>query len=180
LPQTLPTRECCALSPLPRAILTRIERGRNLLVWWVFSAPPLLGGSGLDSSIVDAALKRRSSTAISTIESAFQEVPGFLVFGVFAVFAVGGEDDVELVVGGFEGEDVPSVGGDDPSTSLRTGSGGDEVDLVGAVGDVVGGESADVGVVAFADGAFDLDAAEAAAVVPSVAIALSGQAKARS
>jgi hypothetical protein len=36
---------------------------------------------------------------------------------------------------------------------------------IGAVGDVVGGEAADVGVVAFADGAFDLDAAEAAAVV---------------
>jgi len=40
-----------------------------------------------------------------------------------------GQEDVGLVVGGFEGEDVPGVGGDYPSTSLRTGYGGEEVDL---------------------------------------------------
>jgi len=81
-----------------------------------------------------------------------------------------------LVGDGLDGEDVPGVGGNDPSTSLRTGSGGDEVDLVGAVGDSVGGDAAAVGVPAFLLGAFDpfdrsalsgqaLDAAEAAAVV---------------
>ena len=57
------------------------------------------------------------------------------------------------MVGGFDGEDIPRVGGDDPSTSLRTGSGGEEVDLVGAVGDSVGVEVAFVGVAAVEDGA---------------------------
>ena len=58
---------------------------------------------------------------------------------------------------GLDGEDVPGVGGDYV--------GGDEIDLVGAVGDSVGGDAAAVGVPAFLLGAFDLDAAEAAAVV---------------
>jgi len=84
-------------------------------------------------------------------------VPGFLVFGVFAGLAVGGEDDIGLAVGGFDGDDVPGVGGDDV--------GGDEVDFFGGVGDVVGADGADVGVVAFADGGLDLDAAEQSAVV---------------
>ena len=120
--------------------------------------------------VLDAALKRRSSTMIflhdlhddlsprlPRLASAFQEVPGFLVFGIFGGFAVWGEEDVGLVVGSSEGEDVPGVGGD----YIR----GDEVDLVGAVRDVIGCDAADVGVFAFADGAFDLDAAEASAVV---------------
>jgi hypothetical protein len=50
------------------------------------------------------------------------------------------------------GEDVPGVGGDYV--------GGDEVDLVGAVEDVVGGQAAAVGVAAAALGAFDLYAEE--------------------
>ncbi len=62
-----------------------------------------------------------------------------------------------MVGDGLDGEDVPGVGGDYV--------GGDEVDLVGAVGDSVGGDAATVGVPAFLLGAFDLDAAEAAAVV---------------
>ena len=33
-----------------------------------------------------------------------------------------GQEDVGLGVGGFDGKDVPGVGGYDPSTSLRTGS----------------------------------------------------------
>jgi hypothetical protein len=64
-----------------------------------------------------------------------------------------------LVVGGGEGEDVEDVGGDDV--------GGEEVDLVGSVEVVVGGEAARVGVVAFVEGAFDLHAEEAG---PSVAV----------
>jgi len=62
-----------------------------------------------------------------------------------------------LAVGGFDGEDVPGIGGDYV--------GGDEVDVAGRVGDSVGVEVAFVGVAAVEDGAFDLDAAEAAAVV---------------
>jgi len=60
------------------------------------------------------------------------------------------------VVCGFDGEDVPGVGGND----IR----GEEVDLVGAVGDSVGVEVAFVGVAAVEDGAFDLDADEVSAV----------------
>ena len=69
---------------------------------------------------------------------------------------MGGEDDIGLVVGGFDGEDVPGVGGNYVC--------GEEVDLVGSVGDVVGADGTDVGVVALADGALDLDTAEAGAV----------------
>jgi hypothetical protein len=65
---------------------------------------------------------------------------------------VGGQADVGLAVGGLDGEDVPGVDGDYV--------GGDEVDLVGAVGDVVGADGADVGVVSFAGGALHLDAEE--------------------
>ena len=60
------------------------------------------------------------------------------------------------MVGGFEGEDVPGIGGDYV--------GGEEVDLGGAVGDAVGVEVAFVGVAAVVDGAFYLDAGEVAAV----------------
>jgi hypothetical protein len=99
---------------------------------------------------------------------------------MLGIFAVGAEEDFRLVGDGLDGDDVPGVGGDYPSTSLRTGYGGDEVDLGGGVGDSVGGDAAAVGVPAFLAGAFDLDAAEAGAEFPSVAVALSGQAKARS
>jgi len=74
---------------------------------------------------------------------------------------VGGEGDGGLVVGGGEGEDVEDVGGDDV--------GGEEIDLVGSVEVVVGGEAACVGVVAFVESAFDLHAEEAGAAAPSVA-----------
>ena len=115
----------------------------------------------------NAALKRRSSTTISTIALSFQEVPGFLKFGMLCVVAMGAEEDFGLVGDFLDGDDVPGVGGDYV--------GGDEVDLVGAVGDSVGGDAAAVGVPAFLLGAFDpfgrfalsgqaLDAAEAGAV----------------
>ncbi len=58
---------------------------------------------------------------------------------------------------GFDREDVPGVRGDHV--------GGDEVDVAGGVGGSVGVEVTFVGVAAMEDGAFDLDAAEAAAVV---------------
>ena len=38
---------------------------------------------------------------------AFEQVPGFFVTSVFAVLATGGEQDIGLVVGGFDGEDEP-------------------------------------------------------------------------
>src|SRR5580700_3947233 len=91
-----------------------------------------------------------------------QQMPGFFVLGVFGVLAVGGEEDVGLVVGGGEGEDVEGIGGDYV--------GGEEVDLVGGVGDAVVVEVAFEGVAAVEDGAFDLDAEEVAVVVPSVAV----------
>lgn len=64
-------------------------------------------------------------------------------------------------VGGADGEDVPGVFGYDPSTPLRTGCGGDEVDLIGAVGASVVVEVTFVGVPALLAGALDLDAEEA-------------------
>jgi len=54
--------------------------------------------------------------------------------------------------GGVDGEDVPGVGGDDV--------GGDEIELVGLVGDVAGADGADIGMLALVLGAFDLDAEE--------------------
>ena len=42
-----------------------------------------------------------------------QEMPGFFVLSIFGIFEVRGEDDGGLVVGGEDGEDVPSVDGDD-------------------------------------------------------------------
>jgi hypothetical protein len=87
---------------------------------------------------------------------------------MLGILAVGAYEDFGLVGDGLDGEDVPGVGGDYV--------GGDEIDLVGAVGDSVGGDAAAVGVPALLLGAFDpfggcalsgqaLDAAEAAAVV---------------
>ena len=70
---------------------------------------------------------------------------------------MGGEEDVGLVVGGGEGEDVEGVGGDDV--------GGEEVDLVEGVGRAVVVEVTFVGVAAVVDGAFHLDAEEVAVVV---------------
>jgi len=84
-------------------------------------------------------------------------VPGFLVAGVFGIFAVGGEEDVGLTVGGGQREDVPGVGGDDV--------GGDEVDAGRGVGDSVGADVALVGGAALVQGAFDLDADEVSVVV---------------
>ena len=62
-----------------------------------------------------------------------------------------------MVGDGLDREDVPGIGGDYV--------GGDEVDVARGVGESVGIEVAFVGVAAVEDGAFDLDAAEAAAVV---------------
>ena len=71
---------------------------------------------------------------------------------------MGGEEDVGLGVGGGEGKDVEDVGGDDV--------GGEEVDLVGGVGDAVVVDAAAVGVfLAFLVRAFDLDAEEVSVVV---------------
>jgi hypothetical protein len=53
-----------------------------------------------------------------------------LYWEYFGIFGVGGEEDAGLVVGGGHGEDVEDVGGDDPSTSLRTGCDGEEVGVV--------------------------------------------------
>ena len=86
-------------------------------------------------------------------------MPGFFVLGVFGILAVGGEEDVGLVVGRGQGENVEDVRGDYV--------GGEEVDLGWGVGDAVVVEVAFVGVAAVVDGAFDLDAEE---VAPSVAI----------
>ncbi len=89
-------------------------------------------------------------------------MPSFFVLGVFGIWAVGGEEDVGLVVGGGEGEDVEGVGGDDV--------GGEEVDFGGGVGDAVVVEVAFVGVAAVVDRTFYLHAEEVAVVVPSVAV----------
>lgn len=70
---------------------------------------------------------------------------------------MGGEEDVGLRVGGGEGEDVEGVGGDNVC--------GEEVDLVGGVGDAVVVEVTFVGIAAVEHGAFDLDAEEVAVVV---------------
>ena len=76
---------------------------------------------------------------------------------------MGGEEDVGLVVGGGEGEDVEGVGGDYV--------GGEEVDLGWGVGDAVVVEVAFVGVSAMEDGAFDLDAEEVAVVFDGEVVA---------
>jgi len=62
-----------------------------------------------------------------------------------------------LAFDGLDREDVPGVGGDHV--------GGDEVDLVAGIWDVVGGEVAAVGVPSLGLGAFDLHANEAALVL---------------
>jgi hypothetical protein len=66
--------------------------------------------------------RRRTGVSVPTwLGFAHQQVPGFLVGAVLGFGEVGGEDDYWLVVGGADGEDLPGVGGDDPSASLRTG-----------------------------------------------------------
>jgi len=90
--------------------------------------------------------------------SAHEQVPGFFVFRVFGVLAVGGEEDVGLVVGGGEGEDVEDVWGDYV--------GGEEVDLSWGVGGAVAVDDAAVGIfLAALEGAFYLDAEEVAPLV---------------
>ena len=61
------------------------------------------------------------------------------------------------MVGGADWQDVPGVGGDHIC--------GDEVDVAGGVGDSVRVEVAFVGVAPVEDGALDLDAGEAGAVL---------------
>src|SRR5271167_4052153 len=73
-----------------------------------------------------------------TLEFGHEQVPGFFVFRVFGVLAVGGEEDVGLVVGGGEGEDVEDVWGDYV--------GGEEVDLGWGVGGAVAVDDAAVGI----------------------------------
>jgi hypothetical protein len=84
-------------------------------------------------------------------------MPGLHVLIVPGIFAVGVEKDFGEALDVADGEDVPRIGGN----HIR----GDEVDLVGSVGDAIGGEAAAVGIPTLLDGAFDLDAAEASVVV---------------
>jgi hypothetical protein len=58
-----------------------------------------------------------------------EEVPGFLVVSIFGRGAAGGEEQLELTVGGGDGDDEPDRHGDDVS--------GDEVELVGTISDAV-------------------------------------------
>jgi hypothetical protein len=60
-------------------------------------------------------------------------------------------------VGGADGEDIPEVDGDDV--------GGEEIELVGGIDDVARADGADIRVVAFVDGALDLNAAKEAVMV---------------
>jgi hypothetical protein len=93
--------------------------------------------------------------------SGFEEVPGFFVAIEFAVaaavFAMWREQNVSLSHGCCGGNDVPGIGGDDV--------GGDEIELIGGVGNSVGGYAAAVGVPAATLGALDLDAQEASAML---------------
>jgi len=68
-----------------------------------------------------------------------------------------------LVVGGFGGNDVPGVGGDDV--------GSDEVQLVGGIRHSIGGYVAFIRVAAFVLGALDLDAQEASIVFDGEVVA---------
>ncbi len=63
-----------------------------------------------------------------------QQVPGFAVGAVLGVGEMRGEHDVDLSGGDVGGEDVPGVGGDHKR--------GDEVELSGKVGALVGGDVA--------------------------------------
>src|SRR6185437_15545339 len=69
------------------------------------------------------------------------------------------EHDVDFYGGSVGGEDVPGVGGDDV--------GGDEVELSGKVGAVVGGDVAFERASALMGGGFDLDAEEASVAFES-------------
>ena len=86
-----------------------------------------------------------------------QEVPGFAIGFVFGIAAVGREQNLFLMVNGFDRQDVPGVGGNDV--------GREEVQTITRVWEAVRGEVAFVGVTSFVLGAFDLDAQEASAVL---------------
>src|SRR2546428_11918575 len=70
-----------------------------------------------------------------------QQVPGLFVAVILGVLAVGREQDLFLVVGGFGGNDVPGVGGGDV--------GSDEGQLVGGIRHSIGGYVAFLRVAAF-------------------------------
>lgn len=95
-----------------------------------------------------------SDRSVRPTQSIFtaEEVPGFLIFGVLGVGVAGSQEEFGLAVGGLDGDDEPD--GD------RNDVGGDEVELVGAVGDAVGVDVRFVSVVALALGGFDLHAQE--------------------
>lgn len=102
-------------------------------------------------------MRRNDNLSGTADNSASEQVPGFLVLIVPGILAVGVEKDFGKALDYADGEDVPGVGGND----IR----GDEVDLVGSVGDAVGFEAAAVGIPSLLHGAFDLDAAEVSAMV---------------
>ena len=99
---------------------------------------------------------RRNDNLGTANNSASEQRPGLLEFIVLGIFAVGIEKDFGEAFDDADGEDVPGVGGDDVS--------GNEVDLLGSVGDAIGGEAAAVRIPALLDGALDLDAAETSAM----------------
>jgi hypothetical protein len=105
-----------------------------------------------------------------------EEAPGVFVFfqeafagddaAVAAAGSVGVEAEAFAEAGGFDGDDVPEVERGDPSTSLRTGSGGDEVGFFGSVdGEAVAAVFDAVAAVGEEFGAFHLNAVEAAVAV---------------
>src|SRR5258708_18290666 len=67
--------------------------------------------------------KSENVLALTVSEFGREQMPGFFVLGVFGVLAVGGEEDVGLVVGGGEGEDGEGVRGGEV--------GGEEEDVCG-------------------------------------------------
>ena len=75
-----------------------------------------------------------------------------------------GQQEMGLGSYGGDWDDVPGVGWDYPSTSLRTGCGGYEVQAVFGIGHSVGGYVTFETVVAAALGGFDLNAEDAAVV----------------
>lgn len=77
-------------------------------------------------------------------------MPGFFIFGVLGVGVAGSQEEFGLAVGGLDGDDEPNGDSDDVC--------GDEVELIGAVGDAVGVDVTFVSVVALALGGFDLHA----------------------
>ena len=70
--------------------------------------------------------------------SSQQQVPGFFVAIIFRILAMWGQQEMGLGSYGGDWDDVPGVGWDYPSTSLRTGCGGYEVQAVFGIGHSVG------------------------------------------